>query len=111
MIAFGSGDPTRAIGSSLIAQAYQSVDFPILPEISVVEEGKGSAYSRREIHHIRNSALFAPRDFDLSARFEIVTPPPGGGIDYRSVPWSQPTPLGVDGGQPPVADRYQSAMA
>lgn len=98
MIAFGSGDPTRAICSSLIAQAYQSVAFPILPEISVVEEGEGSAYSRREIYHIRNSALFAPRDFDLSPWFEIVKPPPGGGIDYRSVPWSQPAPLGVDGG-------------
>jgi len=32
-IAFGSGDPTRAICSSLIAQAFQSVGYPILPRV------------------------------------------------------------------------------
>ena len=31
MIAFGSGDPTRAICSTLIAAAFQSVPYPILP--------------------------------------------------------------------------------
>ncbi len=34
MIALGSGDPTRAICSALIAQAFQSVGYPILPEIT-----------------------------------------------------------------------------
>ena len=33
MIAFGSGDPTRAICSTLIAQAFQSVRYPILPTV------------------------------------------------------------------------------
>src|SRR5574341_239381 len=39
LIAFGSGDPTRAICSTLIAQAFQSVHFPILPEVSRVKTG------------------------------------------------------------------------
>ena len=34
MIAFGSGDPTRAICSSLIAEAYEHIRYPILPEIT-----------------------------------------------------------------------------
>ncbi len=33
MLALGSGDPTRAICSTLIAQAFQSVRYPILPLI------------------------------------------------------------------------------
>ena len=32
LIAFGSGDPTKAICSTLIAQAFQSVKYPILPQ-------------------------------------------------------------------------------
>lgn len=31
MLAFGSGDPTKAICSTLIAQAFQSIHYPILP--------------------------------------------------------------------------------
>ncbi|MFT6085528.1 MAG: hypothetical protein ACJAWT_001591 [Glaciecola sp.] len=31
MLAFGSGDPTKAICSTLIAQAFQSIRYPILP--------------------------------------------------------------------------------
>lgn len=32
-LAFGSGDPTRAICSTLIAQAFQSVRYPVLPSL------------------------------------------------------------------------------
>jgi len=32
LLSIGSGDPTRAICSSLIAQAFHSVSYPILPE-------------------------------------------------------------------------------
>ena len=37
MLAFGSGDPTRAICSSLIAEAFQSINYPILPEVENLE--------------------------------------------------------------------------
>ena len=55
MISIGSGAPTRAICSTLIAQAFQKVRYPILPRVEKVrcqQLGIGR-YSRREILHIR----------------------------------------------------------
>ncbi|HTV67630.1 MAG TPA: lipo-like protein [Rhizobiaceae bacterium] len=89
MIAFGSGDPTRAICSSLIAQAYEKIRYPILPEITRAP-GRASAqshYSRSEIMHIRHHSLYTPRDFDLSPYFRIVKPTLEYGFDYREVVW------------------------
>lgn len=86
MIAFGSGDPTRAICSSLIAQAFQSVRYPILPEISVQE---GAGFARRELFHIRHHSLFTPRDFDVSPWFDIVKPHPAQGRDHRTLEWAE----------------------
>lgn len=34
MIALGSGEPTKAICSTLIARAFQSIRYPILPQIT-----------------------------------------------------------------------------
>ncbi|MDJ0613222.1 MAG: YiiX/YebB-like N1pC/P60 family cysteine hydrolase [Rhizobiaceae bacterium] len=90
MLAFGSSSPTKAICSSLIAQAYQSVKYPILPEITRAP-GRTKAisnYSRREIMHIRHHSLFAPRDFDLSPYFEVIKPTIRHGFDYKSFTWS-----------------------
>lgn len=88
MIAFGSGDPTRAICSSLIARAFQSVRYPILPEVRTVEVRHGSREAMAEILHIRHHSLFAPRDFDLSPYFEIVKPHIAGGFDHRRLTWA-----------------------
>lgn len=90
MLAFGSGDPTKAICSSLIAQAFQEVRYPILPE---VDEVPGiayavSPYSKKEILHIRHHSLFAPRDFDLSPYFAIIKPTIESGFDYKTLSWS-----------------------
>ena len=93
MIAFGSSSPTKAICSSLIAQAYQSVKYPILPEITHAP-GRSKAiskYSRREILHIRHHSLFTPRDFDLSPYFEVVKPTISNGFDYKRMTWSGKT--------------------
>jgi len=89
MIAFGSGDPTRAICSSMIAQALQSVQYPILPEVTLApgRQHADSDYSRREILHIRHHSLFAPRDFDLSPYFRIVKPTLEYGFDYKRLEW------------------------
>jgi hypothetical protein len=87
MLALGSGDPTRAICSSLIAQAFQSVRYPILPEIRSAQ-GPGSAFSRREIFHIRHHSLFVPRDFDVSPYFEIVKPTIRNGFDHARIDWA-----------------------
>ena len=83
MIALGSGEPTRAICSTLIAQAFQSVNYPILPEVRRVDED-----SRREILHIRHHSLYAPRDFDVSPFFAIVKPTIETGFDYRRMNWA-----------------------
>lgn len=90
MIALGSGDPTRAICSTLIAQAFQSVRYPILPLVSEPgdpEPRVRSRYSTKEILHIRHHSLFAPRDFDVSPFFDIIKPTIEGGFDYRALNW------------------------
>ena len=87
-IALGSGDPTRAICSSLIAQAFQAVRYPILPKIVISDrDSELSRRMRREIYHIRHHSLFAPRDFDLSPYFAIVKPTIERGFDYKSLVW------------------------
>jgi len=88
MLALGSGDPTRAICSTLIAQAFQSVHYPILPEVRREwsdDPSCGDCYE--EIYRIRHHSLFAPRDFDISPFFEIVKPTIENGFDHRSLAW------------------------
>ena len=86
MIAFGSGDPTRAICSSLIAEAFQSIKYPILPDIEIKQSNtvEGRRY-QREIMHIRHHSLFAPRDFDVSPYFEIIKPSLDKDFDFRQL--------------------------
>src|SRR6516165_498651 len=84
MIALGSGDPTKMICSALIAQAFDTVRYPILPKITRA----GSRQARREILHIRDSSLYMPRDFDISPYFEIVKPTIVRGFDYTTLHWA-----------------------
>jgi hypothetical protein len=89
MLALGSGEPTRAICSTLIAQAFQAVRYPILPRIErVVGERPVTGYSEDEILHIRHHSLFAPRDFDLSPYFQIIKPTIMGAFDHRQLRWA-----------------------
>lgn len=89
LLALGSGDPTKAICSSLIAQAFQSVRYPILPNIDIDESSsKAEISSQKEILHIRHHSLFTPRDFDVSPYFEIVKPTLQSKFDYRKLQWA-----------------------
>lgn len=89
MIALGSGDPSRAICSSLIAQAFQSVGYPVLPVFEGLrEEECHEGHCYHEVLHIRHHSLFAPRDFDLSPYFEVVKPTLKRGFDYKTLKWS-----------------------
>ena len=90
MLALGSGDPTRAICSSLIAEAYQSVRYPILPMIEALQDGSETS----EILHIKHFSLFAPRDFDVSPYFKVVKPTIEHGFDYKALRWGGPAPAG-----------------
>lgn len=92
MIAFGSGDPTRSICSTLIAEAFQSVRYPILPDVKKLRDcldDAHEAYVVGEILHIRHHSLFAPRDFDLSPYFQIVKPTIEDGFDYKKLIWGK----------------------
>lgn len=88
MIAFGSGEPSRAICSTLIAEAFQSVRYPILPEVSYQDlVDPAGRHCRRELLHIRDHSLYAPRDFDISPYFDIVKPKLRGGFDPHRLAW------------------------
>ncbi len=92
-IAFGSGDPTRAICSSLIAEAFQSAGYPILPRVvRAPNEDAKERRMRRQHYYIRHHSLFAPRDFDLSPYFAIVKPTIERGFDYTSIRWVEEAP-------------------
>ncbi|MFO1189912.1 MAG: YiiX/YebB-like N1pC/P60 family cysteine hydrolase [Alphaproteobacteria bacterium] len=88
MIALGSGDPTRAICSGLIAEAFQAVHYPILPIIEAAhsKDPKRHGYVG-EILHIRNHCLFVPRDFDVSPYFAIIKPALEEGFDHHRLVW------------------------
>jgi hypothetical protein len=79
MIALGSGEPSQAICSTLIARAFQSVGYPILPQIT--------RENQREIMRIRHHSLFTPRDFDLSPYFEVIKPTIQKRPDYKTFEW------------------------
>ena len=94
MLALGSGDPTRAICSTLIAQAFQAVRYPILPLIEAVASSDPLCPGCvAEILHVRHHSLYVPRDFDVSPYFEIVKPTIASGFDHRTLLWYQPNTL------------------
>lgn len=80
-----AGSPTRSVCSSMIAAAFASVRFPVLP---VLEERRDG--SLRMVP--RNTRLFTPRDFDYSPYFEIIKCPHldyGKQPSYRNLPWDR----------------------
>jgi hypothetical protein len=82
LLALGSGDPTRAICSALIAEAYHRVGYPILPTTQLLPPRDPAASAEyKEALHIRHHSLFTPRDFDVSPYFQIVKPTLEQGFD------------------------------
>jgi len=92
MLAIGAGDPTRAICSTLIAEAFATIRYPILPErVAINGKTYGVApYVQSEFAHIRKHGLYTPRDFDVSPFFAIVKPTLAAGFDYHTVQWAPP---------------------
>lgn len=92
LLALGSGEPTQAICSSLIAEAFQTVRYPILPVLDRdYRKLRGTHSARKEILHIRSSRLYTPRDFDISPYFRIVKPMIEHGFDPHHLRWAKPT--------------------
>ncbi|MEW8507711.1 MAG: YiiX/YebB-like N1pC/P60 family cysteine hydrolase [Candidatus Thiodiazotropha sp.] len=84
-----AGSPTRTVCSSLLASAFNDVNFPILPFIDRDEDGSLRFFKR-------NPRLFTPKDFDYSPYFDIIKYPFLGLDDlgvYRRLPWCDDTIL------------------
>jgi len=79
------GRPTKTVCSTMIAEAFARVRFPIIPVIHQDENGNLKLTRR-------NSKLITPRDFDNSPYFDVIKYPI---IDfdelgiYRKLPWDQ----------------------
>ena len=90
-----AGVPTRSVCSSMIAAAFASVKFPVLPVLEEKHDG-----SLRMIP--RNTRLFTPRDFDYSPYFEIIKCPHldfGKMHSYRELPWDRKGRICNDNGE------------
>jgi len=89
MISIGSGDPTRAICSSLIAEAFDHVHYPILPRIEDLRDRhRKSEHFVQEIFRAKHHSLYVPRDFDVSPYFNIVKPTLAAGFDHHDIQWA-----------------------
>ncbi len=83
LFAHNAGTPTRTICSSMLAEAFNAVNFPILPFIDRRDDGSLRFFKR-------NPRLFTPKDFDYSPYFNIIKYPFLGLDDlgvYRKLPW------------------------
>ncbi|MFT6269039.1 MAG: hypothetical protein ACJAVV_001859 [Alphaproteobacteria bacterium] len=94
MLTFGSGDPTKAICSTLVAQAFQSIEYPILPitlddDVSSDGSSNRAVYSQIDVMLRRHHSHFTPRDFDLSPYFNIVKPTLNAGFNYKNIEWDR----------------------
>lgn len=79
------GKATEDICSSMIADAFTAIRFPVLPLVREKEN--------KELEMIRrNPRLFTPRDFDYSPYFDIIKYPifsMHNIAPYRDLPWNE----------------------
>ncbi len=78
------GSSTKTVCSTMIAEAFDFVQFPILPLIKVDDEQNIQLFRR-------NPKLCVPSDFDYSPYFEIIKYPYleyQNQLDYRLLPWN-----------------------
>ena len=91
LLTFGSGEPTKAICSSLIAEAFEAIHFPVMPHAA---QSALSATEQRVVNRLglkiftpAQSALITPRDFDVSPYFEIIKPSLVASFNHRDLEW------------------------
>ena len=114
-LTFGASPSGRAaICSTMIAEAFSRVGYPILPEVVLVDAGAPGPWWRRWLGYHdgqpaarfrrANTALITPRDFDLSPYFEVVKFNHLGDprFDYRRIVWED-APQAPAAGAAPVA--------
>ena len=79
-----AGSETRTVCSTMIAEAFGAVEFPILPLVQRSEQDRIRLYRR-------NPKLCTPSDFDYSPYFEIIKYPFydfGDNPGYKLLPWT-----------------------
>lgn len=95
----GNESKHEVICSTLLARAFGSVGYPVLPKVTVDEIKAQSSFWRRlvgggsavrALYQEEDPAFITPRDFDLSPYFDIVKihymMEPG--FDYRQIEWA-----------------------
>lgn len=92
MLSLGSGEPTKAICSTLIAQAFQSIHYPIFPCENTQDDSPKRHYEVKHYTH------YVPRDFDLSPYFSVVKPSLALGFDFRTLSWQDRPSVQVEAG-------------
>lgn len=95
---------TRTVCSTMIAEAFNAVQFPILPLAQTDEGGQVRLFRR-------NPKLCTPSDFDYSPYFEIIKyafMDFGHYPNYRLLPWSE---MDMADGAPPGAQVPLDALA
>lgn len=71
----GANDPRRVICSSLIAQAFASVGFTVLPDVGVEPERANRRRVDAGLMQLpRHHSWISPRDFDISPHFSVIKP-------------------------------------
>lgn len=89
------GRSTRTVCSTMIAEAFSFVQFPILPLLKAVDASDATPVQMFR----RNPKLCTPSDFDYSPYFEIIKYPFVGfthGQDYHLLPWHGTGELDAD---------------
>ena len=103
LLHFGSGKETETICSTLLAEAFQRVRFPILPQqvrrprrtqTSRLREqilGRPMRHAYSGLLRARHPTLSVPRDFDLSPYFDVVkfNAREIAAFDYRKLEWEE----------------------
>lgn len=90
MLHLGSGEPTRAICSTLIARAFSEIRYPVLPQRAATEAADGDWRSNvigLSVFTPIDEKLIVPRDFDVSPYFEVVKPTLSSGFNHRDLEW------------------------
>ena len=80
-----AGRPTRESCATLLAEAFTSVKFPILPVVKVLKDNQHQLIQR-------NPRLFSPSDFDFSPYFDIIKYPmidTSLRMDYHKLHWDE----------------------
>ncbi len=79
-----AGKPTKTVCSTMMAEAFASIRFPILPVLQYDEDNNLKLYRR-------NSKLVTPSDFDYSPYFDVIKYPIFDFDElsvYKQLPWN-----------------------